>query len=434
MKKGNTNKINIITLGCSKNRVDSEVLISQLRHKNYDVEHENANSKAPCVIINTCGFIHDAKEESINTILEYVDLKREGIIDRIYVFGCLAHRYKTDLTNELPEVDGFFGFADMDALLREFDAVYDINLVERKAITTPSHYSYFKISEGCNRRCSFCAIPHIRGNQISRSIESLLNESRYLSSRGVKELLVIAQDVTAYGTDLYGKQEITKLIRGVSDEQLFEWIRLHYTFPASFPIELLQLMTERQDICNYIDIPLQHINDKILKSMRRGAGRDETLRLVDNFKSIVPNAAIRTSFIVGYPGETDNDFQELIDFITKYRFDRVGAFQYSHEEGTYAGTLIDDVPEKVKQERYDVLMEVQQDIAFAKNQEKVGRTMKVVIDAKEGNTYIGRSEYDSPEVDNEVIINSNEELEIGSFHDINIEEADFYDLTGKLMV
>lgn len=434
MKKDNNNRINIITLGCSKNRVDSEVLISQLRQKNYIVEHEAKNSNAKNIIINTCGFIHDAKEESINTILEYIELKKQNKINTIYVFGCLAHRYKNELTAELPEVDGFFGFQDIHEMLKTFEITFDDKLIESKHITTPSHYSYFKISEGCNRRCSFCAIPHIRGNQQSRTIESLLNESKYLSSKGVKELLVIAQDVTAYGTDLYGTQEITKLIRTISDQQLFEWIRLHYTFPTSFPLELLHLMNERQDICKYIDIPLQHINDNILKSMRRGAGHDEIVKLIDNFKSILPNAAIRTSFIVGYPGETDKDFQQLIDFISKYKFDRVGAFQYSHEEGTYAGTLQDNVPQEVKQQRYDTLMETQQDIALNRNQEKVGKILKVLIDEQEGDIYIGRTEYDSPEVDNEVIITSDKSLKIGNFYDIKITSGDFYELNGNPII
>ncbi len=432
MKSTKPHRIRVVTLGCSKNTVDSEVLMGHLRSNNMEVMTDESTANADSVVINTCGFIGDAKEESIDTILHYIRLKQEGKVKRVFVMGCLSERYKPSLINEIPEVDQYFGVNDLAGVIQALGAEYRESLVGERYLTTPSHYAYLKIAEGCNRRCSFCAIPGIRGTHISKPVEQIVKEAEMLADRGVKELLLISQDLTFYGVDLYGKTALTELVRRLSDLNRFDWIRLHYTFPSDFPSDLIDLMRERDNICNYIDIPLQHISDSILKSMRRGINGAETRALISAMRERLPQAAIRTAFIVGYPGETEADFNELKLFVAEAKFDRMGVFTYSHEEDTHAFGLKDDVPEEIKQERAAELMTLQQVISAKLNTAKIGRTLKVLIDRKEGDYYIGRSEFDSPEVDNEVLIADSEELQIGTFYAILVTAADDFDLYGEV--
>ena len=433
MKNTKPHRIRVVTLGCSKNTVDSEVLMGHLRSNNMQVVTDETPGKADSVVINTCGFIGDAKEESIDTILQYIRMKQEGKLKRVFVMGCLSERYKPSLIKEIPEVDEYFGVNDLAGVIQALGAEYRESLVGERYLTTPSHYAYLKIAEGCDRRCSFCAIPGIRGKHISKPIEQIVKEAEMLADRGVKELLLISQDLTFYGADLYGKTALTELVRQLSDLNRFDWIRLHYTFPSGFPADLIDLMRERANICNYIDIPLQHISDSILKSMRRGVNGAETRALIAGMREKLPEAAIRTAFIVGYPGETEADFNELKQFVEEAKFDRMGVFTYSHEEDTHAYGLTDDIPEKVKQERAAELMAVQQQISAELNMAKIGTTLKVLIDRKEGNYYIGRSEFDSPEVDNEVLIEDGEVLQIGAFYSVLISSSDDFDLYGAIV-
>lgn len=430
----NTNKINIVTLGCSKNTVDSENLLGQLKAGNIAATHQSTKDDFDTVVINTCGFIGDAKQESIDTILRFAEAKNEGKIKKIVVMGCLSERYKAELQAEMPEIDAWYGVNDLAKITADLGADYKKELLGERVLTTPSHYAYLKIAEGCNRSCSFCAIPLIRGKHHSRSIEDIMAEAQSLAAKGVKEVLLISQDLTYYGVDRYQKQMITELVRQLSDSGLFEWIRLHYLFPTSFPDGLLSLMAERENICKYIDIPLQHISDRILKSMRRGTTKAETLALIKRFRSELPNAALRTAFIVGYPGETRAEFDELLQFVSEAKFDRVGVFTYSHEEDTHAYHFEDNVSEDVKRARAAKLMEVQAGIALANNQHYVGQTHKVLIDRLEGEFYVGRTQFDSPEVDNEVLLKAQDgKLQIGSFYQAKIHSADTYDLMATVV-
>ncbi len=409
-------KVNIVTLGCSKNLVDSEVLLTQLRGNGIDVIHESKKDDANVIVINTCGFIDNAKQESIDTILRYVDAKEEGLVEKVYVTGCLSQRYKDDLEKEIPQVDAWFGTRDLSRLLKQLNANYKHELVGERILTNPSHFAYLKISEGCDRPCSFCAIPLMRGGHISRPIEELVLEAKNLAKNGTKELLLIAQDSTYYGLDLYKKRNLAELLKHLSDVEGIEWIRLHYAFPTGFPTDALDVMAERSNICKYLDIPLQHGSSRILQLMRRGTTREKTEQLLHTFRDKVPGIAIRTTLIAGHPGETEQDFDEMMGFVERSRFDRLGVFSYSHEENTHSHSMTDDVPTDVKQERVDTLMELQQGISLELNQSKIGETFKTLIDRKEGRTFIGRTEFDSPEVDNEVIIESKENyLRIGDF-------------------
>ena len=433
--KGNRNtKVNIVTLGCSKNQVDSEVLLTQLRGNGIDAVHESQQDDANVVVINTCGFIDNAKQESIDTILRYVDAKEEGVVDKVYVTGCLSQRYKDDLEKEIPAVDAWFGTRDLSRLLKVFKADYKHELVGERIITNPSHYAYLKISEGCDRPCSFCAIPIMRGNHISRPIEELVLEAKNLAKNGTKELLLIAQDSTYYGLDLYKKRNLATLLRHLSDVEGIEWIRLHYAFPSGFPMDALDVMAERSNICNYLDIPLQHGSSRMLQLMRRGTTREKTEELLQTMRDKVPGIAIRTTMIIGHPGETDNDFDELLSFVERSRFDRLGAFNYSHEENTHSHTMPDDVPDEVKQERADAVMDLQQGISLELNQQRVGKIYKILIDRKENGEYFGRTEFDSPEVDNEVIIKSKSNyLRIGDFVQARITSATEFDLFAEVV-
>lgn len=433
--KGNKNtKVNIVTLGCSKNLVDSEVLLTQLRGNGIDATHEAKQDDASVVVINTCGFIDNAKQESIDTILRYVDAKEEGIVDKVYVTGCLSERYKNDLEKEIPEVDAWFGTRDLSRLLKTFKADYKHELVGERILTNPSHFAYLKISEGCDRPCSFCAIPLMRGGHISRPMEELVKEAKGLAKAGTKELLLIAQDSTYYGLDLYKKRNLADLLKNLSDVEGIDWIRLHYAFPSAFPMDALEVMAERSNICKYIDIPLQHGSTRMLQLMRRGITREKTEQLLDTIREKVPGIAIRTTMIAGHPQETQAEFDEMINFIDRSRFDRLGVFAYSHEENTHSGTFIDDVPADVKQQRVDEVMELQQGISYELNQAKIGKTYKVLIDRKEGGEFIGRTEHDSPEVDNEVIISAQENyLRIGDFVNVKVEDASEFDLYGAVV-
>lgn len=433
--KGNKNtKVNIVTLGCSKNLVDSEVLLTQLRGNGIDATHESKQDDASIVVINTCGFIDNAKQESIDTILRYVDAKEEGIVDKIYVTGCLSQRYKDDLEKEIPEVDAWFGTRDLSRLLKTFKADYKHELVGERILTNPSHFAYLKIAEGCDRPCSFCAIPLMRGGHISRPIEELVKEAKNLAKNGTKELLLIAQDSTYYGLDLYKKRNLADLLKHLSDVEGIDWIRLHYAFPAGFPMDALEVMAERSNICNYLDIPLQHGSTRMLQLMRRGITREKTEQLLDTIREKVPGIAIRTTLIAGHPGETQEEFDEMMNFIDRSKFDRLGVFAYSHEENTHSGTMNDDVPDDVKQQRVDEVMELQQGISYELNQQKIGKTFKVLIDRKEGAEFIGRTEHDSPEVDNEVIIPAaGNYLRIGDFVNVKIEDASEFDLHGVVV-
>ncbi|MDP4865130.1 MAG: 30S ribosomal protein S12 methylthiotransferase RimO [Crocinitomicaceae bacterium] len=428
------NKVNVVTLGCSKNIFDSEVMMAQLKANQFDVEHESMDDDAEIVIINTCGFIDNAKQESIDTILRYADAKAEGLVDKVYVTGCLSERYKDDLEKEIPEVDAFFGTRDLPRLLKTLKADYKHELVGERLLTTPNHYAYFKIAEGCDRPCSFCAIPLMRGKNISTPIEDLVTQAKGLAAKGVKELMLIAQDLTYYGLDLYKKRALAELINQLADVEGIEWIRLHYAFPAGFPMDVLEVMQERSNVCNYLDIPLQHGSTKILQSMRRGITREKTEELIAQIREKVPGIAIRTTLIAGYPGETEEDFQEMYDFVERSRFDRLGIFTYSHEDDTHAFTLEDDVPAKIKKERADKIMELQAGISYELNQLKVGKTYKVLFDRVEGDYFIGRTEFDSPEVDNEVLLLKSEGfVRLGDFANVLITSADHYDLYGKLI-
>lgn len=430
--KGNKNtKVNIVTLGCSKNVVDSEVLLTQLRGNGIDAVHEAETDDAGVVVINTCGFIDNAKQESIDTILRYVEAKQEGLVDKVYVTGCLSQRYKDDLEKEIPGVDAWFGTRDLSRLLKQFKADYKQELVGERILTNPGHYAYLKISEGCDRPCSFCAIPLMRGKHISRPIEELVLEAKNLAKNGTKELLLIAQDSTYYGIDLYKKRALAGLLGHLADVEGIEWIRLHYAFPTGFPMDVLDVMAQRSNICRYLDIPLQHGSTKMLQLMRRGTTREKTEQLLQTIREKVAGIAIRTTLIAGHPGETEEDFQEMLDFVERSRFDRLGVFTYSHEENTYAFSMNDDVPDDVKQQRADAVMELQQGISYELNQQKVGNTVKVLIDRKEGGSFIGRTEHDSPEVDNEVIIDATAGyLRIGDFVPVKITSATDFDLHG----
>lgn len=431
--KGNKEtRINIVTLGCSKNLVDSEVLLTQLRGNGIDAVHESKEDNASVVVINTCGFIDNAKQESIDTILRYVDAKQEGIIDKVYVTGCLSQRYKDDLEKEIPEVDAWFGTRDLSRMLKVLKANYKHELIGERILTNPSHYAYLKISEGCDRPCSFCAIPLMRGGHISRPMEELVLEAKNLARNGVKELLLIAQDSTYYGLDLYKKRNLAELLKNLSDVEGIEWIRLHYAFPTGFPTDALEVMAERNNICKYIDIPLQHGSNRMLKIMRRGTTREKTEQLLQMLRDKVPGIAIRTTMIAGHPGETEQDFEELMDFVEKSRFDRMGVFAYSHEENTHAYSMHDDVSADTKQKRLEDIMELQQGISLDHNMQKIGKTFKVLVDKKEGGNFIGRTESDSPEVDNEVIIESpGNYLRIGDFVTVKVNAASEFDLTGE---
>lgn len=426
------NKINVVTLGCSKNVYDSEVLMGQLRANGKEVTHEATdNDEGNIIVINTCGFIDNAKQQSINTILEYVDKKEQGKVDKIFVTGCLSERYKPELEAEIPDVDQYFGTSDLPRLLKALGADYKHELIGERITTTPKNYAYLKISEGCDRPCSFCAIPLMRGKHVSKTIEDLVIEATKLAKNGVKELILIAQDLTYYGLDIYKKRALAELLEELCKIEGIEWIRLHYAFPTGFPMEVLEVMKRESKICNYIDIPLQHISDKILKSMRRGTTQAKTTALIEDFRSSVPNMAIRTTLIVGYPGETEEDFEILKNWVQEMRFDRLGCFTYSHEENTHAYALEDDVPEDIKRRRANEIMEIQSKISWELNQQKVNQTFKCLIDRKEGNYFVGRTEFDSPDVDNEVLIDAREHyVKIGDFTEIKITEAADYDLYG----
>jgi ribosomal protein S12 methylthiotransferase len=428
------NRINVITLGCSKNRVDSEQLLAQLGASNLEVTHEAENSDASTVVINTCGFIDNAKEESINTILEYVEKKERGEVQKVIVTGCLSQRFRADLEPEIPEVDAWFGnHLDLPNLVQALGANYKHELLGERKITTDSHYAYLKIAEGCNRPCSFCAIPLMRGKHGSRTMESLVEEARFLASKGVKELMLIAQDLTYYGIDLYGSRKLDELLRRLSDVEGIRWIRLHYAYPSGFPVEILPVIRERENICNYLDIPLQHIADPVLLAMRRGINRSRTEALIDRIRDEVPGISMRTTLLVGHPGETEAAHQELLEFIEKYRFDRLGVFTYSHEENTHAAKAFEDlIPEEDKQRRHDEVMEVQAEISFQRNRERIGQTLLTLIDREENGYFVGRTEFDSPEVDNEVLVHG-KNLQIGEFYPVNITDALEYDLIGHAM-
>ena len=425
-------KVNIVTLGCSKNTVDSEVLLAQLKGNGIEAAHESRKDDSNIVVVNTCGFIDNAKQESIDTILRYVEAKREGIVEKVYVTGCLSQRYKDSLEREIPEVDSWFGTRDLSRLLKQLNADYKHELVGERVLTNPGHFAYLKISEGCDRPCSFCAIPLMRGGHVSRPMEELVKEAAHLAKNGAKELLLIAQDSTYYGLDLYKKRALSDLLKKLSDVEGIEWIRLHYAFPTGFPLDVLDTMAERGNICHYLDIPLQHGSTKMLKTMRRGTSRQKTTELLHTIREKIPDIAIRTTLIAGHPGETAGDFEEMLDFVEQSRFDRLGVFPYSHEEDTFSHTLGDDVPDRVKQERADAIMELQQGISLENNHKRIGKTYKVMIDRKEGGQFIGRTEYDSPEVDNEVLIDAKKDyLRIGDFTTVKVTDATEFDLMAE---
>ncbi|MGV3585795.1 MAG: 30S ribosomal protein S12 methylthiotransferase RimO [Adhaeribacter sp.] len=427
-------KVNVITLGCSKNLVDSEVLMGQLRANDMAVVHESEKDDANIIIINTCGFIDNAKQESIDTILQYADEKEAGNIDKLYVTGCLSQRYKDSLETEIPQVDAFFGTLELPQLLKTLEADYKHELIGERLLTTPKHYAYFKIAEGCNRPCSFCAIPLMRGKHVDRPIEDLVKEATRMAQMGTKELILIAQDLTYYGLEKYGERKLAELMSRLSDVNGIDWIRLQYAYPSQFPMDALKVMAERENICKYLDMPLQHISDNMLKTMRRGISKRRTIELVDSIRQQVPDIALRTTLIAGHPGETQQDFEELYRFVEQTRFDRLGIFTYSHEESTHAFTLPDDVPAEVKQERADAIMELQQGISLELNEARVGQTYKVLFDRKESGYYVGRTQYDSPEVDNEVLVPAkNAYLRIGDFANVRITDSTDFDLYGELV-
>ena len=423
------NKINVITLGCSKNVYDSEVLMGQLRANGKEVTHEATKDEGNIIVINTCGFIDNAKEESVNTILEYAEKKEQGLVDKVFVTGCLSERYRPDLEKEIPNIDQFFGTTELPLLLKALGADYKHELIGERLTTTPKNYAYLKIAEGCDRPCSFCAIPLMRGKHKSTPIEHLVIEAEKLAKNGVKELILIAQDLTYYGLDLYKKRNLAELLEALVKVEGIEWIRLHYAFPTGFPMDVLELMKREPKICNYLDIPLQHISDSVLKSMRRGTTQAKTTKLIQDFRALVPEMTIRTTLIVGYPGETEEDFNTLKNWVEEMRFERLGCFTYSHEENTHAYLLEDDVPEEVKQDRAAQIMDIQAQISWDLNQEKIGQTFKCVIDRKEGEHFIGRTEFDSPDVANEVLIDASKfYLKTGDFVDLKIIDATEFDL------
>ena len=429
------NKVNVVTLGCSKNLVDSEVLMGQLKANKFEVEHEGTGNDHQIVIINTCGFVENAKQESIDTILRYVDAKKNGEVEKVYVTGCLSERYKADLEKEIPLVDAYFGTRDLPKILKTLKADYKHELVGERLLTTPNHYAYFKISEGCDRPCSFCAIPLMRGTHISVAKEDLVQRAKTLAKNGTKELLFIAQDLTYYGLDIYKKRELADLIDRISDVEGIEWIRLHYAFPSGFPMEVLNVMNAKKNVCNYLDMPLQHISDNMLKSMRRGITKQKTIDTVNQIRDKVPGIAIRTTLIAGYPGETEKDHEEMLQWVQDSKFDRLGIFTYSHEENTHAFNLKDDVSEKLKKKRADAVMAVQQEISYNLNQQKIDKQFKVLFDRKEGGYFVGRTEFDSPDVDNEVLVKAtdNEYISNGSFANVKITSATDFDLYGELL-
>lgn len=432
-KHGKKDKVNIVTLGCSKNIVDSEVLYSQLKAGEFDVEHESEKDDANIVVINTCGFIDNAKQESIDTILRFAEARQNGEIDKLFVTGCLSQRYLPELQKEIPDVDQYFGTLHLPQLLKAIGADYQHELVGERLITTPAHYAYLKISEGCDRPCSFCAIPLMRGKHISKSFEQIETEVRNLVKQGTKEILLIAQDSTYYGLDLYGDRKLPELLRRISDIEGAEWIRLHYAYPSQFPLEALDVMRERSNICKYLDIPLQHASDPMLKAMRRGITASRTQELVDTIRDKVPGITLRTTLIAGHPGETEKDVEAMLRFVERNQFERLGIFTYSHEEGTHAGTLTDDVPQQVKEERAAMVMDLQQSISHGLNQQKLGKTFKVLFDRKENGFFIGRTEADSPEVDNEVLVDAKSNYaRIGDFAKVTISSAEDFDLYGNI--
>ncbi len=428
------NKVNVVTLGCAKNIFDSEVMMAQLRANRFDVEHESEQQDAEIVIINTCGFIDNAKEESIQTILAWAGEKQRGRVDKLYVTGCLSERYKPELERDIPEVDAFFGTRELPRLLKTLKADYKHELMGERLLTTPSHYAYFKISEGCDRPCSFCAIPLMRGKHVSTPMDDLESQARSLVRNGTRELILIAQDLTYYGLDIYRDRKLPDLLRRLSDVDGLDWIRLQYAFPSGFPMEVLDVMRERPNICNYLDMPLQHATTRMLKAMRRGITREKTDELIDAIRDRLPGIALRTTLICGYPGETEQDFEEMLAWVSEKRFDRLGVFTYSHEENTHAYLSEDDVPDEVKKERASRIMEAQSEISLQHNQSRIGHEYRVLADRVEGDTWVGRTEYDSPEVDNEVIITAPDGyLRIGDFVQVRIEDADHYDLHGVVI-
>ena len=428
------NKVNVVTLGCSKNIFDSEVMMAQLKANKFDVTHEAQQDDSEIVIINTCGFIDNAKQESIDTILRYADAKKDGAVDRVYVTGCLSERYKEDLESEIPEVDGYFGTRELPRLLKTLKADYKHELVGERLLTTPSHFAYFKIAEGCDRPCSFCAIPLMRGKHLSTPIEDLVKQAKGLAAKGVKELMLIAQDLTYYELDLYKKRALADLLLKLVEVDGIEWIRLHYAFPSGFPMDVLEVMRDNPKICNYLDMPLQHGSTKMLKAMRRGITRERTEDLIAKIRSTVPGIAIRTTLIAGYPGETDADFNEMYDWVQRSKFDRLGIFTYSHEENTHAFNFDDDVPDILKKERADIIMDLQSGISYDLNQNRVGQELKVLFDKTEGGYFVGRTEFDSPEVDNEVLVSTKDQyVRMGDFARVLIDKADHYDLYGSLL-
>ena len=429
------NKVNVVTLGCSKNLVDSEVLMGQLKANKFDVQHESEDSDHQIVIINTCGFVDNAKQESIDTILKYVEAKKAGDVEKVYVTGCLSERYKGDLEKEIPEVDAYFGTRDLPRLLKTLKADYKHELVGERLLTTPNHYAYFKISEGCDRPCSFCAIPLMRGGHVSVSIEELVKRAKSLAAKGTKEILLIAQDLTYYGLDIYKKRELAKLVEELANVNGIDWIRLHYAFPSGFPMEVLDVMNKYDNVCKYLDMPLQHISNNMLKSMKRGITKEKSLDTVKKIRDKVPGIALRTTLIAGYPGETEKDHEEMLEWVEQSKFDRLGIFTYSHEENTAAYSLKDDVSEEIKKQRADAVMKIQQEISYKLNQEKIGKIAKTLIDKKEGAYYIGRTEFDSPDVDNEVLIKATNDkhLRIGDFATIKINDANDFDLFGEII-
>lgn len=431
----NLKKINIITLGCSKNLVDSEYLMKQLETGGWTVVFDSNDLSAKVVIVNTCGFIADAKEESVFTIVSLVEAKQKGDIDKIFVMGCLSQRYKEDLKKELPEVDGFFGVNEMPEILTALNTNVSEEFLNRRLLTTPKHYAYLKISEGCSWGCSFCAIPLIRGKHVSKSIPELIEQSKWLAQKGVKELILIAQDSTYYGKDIYGERRLPELMNKLSGIEGVEWIRLHYAYPTGFPDELLSVIASEPKVCKYIDIPFQHISDKVLKMMRRGITKEQTLELVKKIRQTIPDVAIRTTLLVGHPGEGEEEFNELVDFVKASRFERLGVFAYSEEEGTHSATYADEIPENVKQERVEKLMSIQREVSLENNRRRIGKSLKVIIDREEGDFYVGRSEFDSPEVDQEILIDKilSRALVPGDFVLCTIENADDYDLYGKVI-
>ena len=425
-------KVNIVTLGCSKNIVDSEVMLTQLRGNHIDTTHESVNDDANIVVINTCGFIDNAKQESIDTILRYVDAKEEGVVEKVFVTGCLSERYRSALQKEITNVDGWFGTMELPLLLKRFNATYKNELLGERITTTANHYAYLKISEGCDRPCTFCAIPLMRGKHVSKPIEEILLEAKNLVKNGTKEILLIAQDSTYYGLDIYKKRALADLMNQLADVEGLDWIRLHYAFPSGFPMDVLDVMAKRKNICNYLDIPLQHGSTRMLELMRRGTTREKTEALLNVIREKIPQIAIRTTLIVGHPGETEEAFMEMMDFVEKNRFERLGVFTYSHEEDTHSYTMKDDVPEEVKQQRLEAIMELQEGISEEINAEKVGKKYRVLIDRLEGGQYVGRTEHDSPEVDNEVLINSDDcYLKVGDFCEVEITSASAFDLFAK---